>query len=387
ESYGKGWIVPFHPEDTQSASEAWNQALATGEVYRVEGRLRAADGSYRWFLMRGAPLRDEAGKIVKWFGTCTDIDDIKRAESEIRKLNRELEERVEQRTAQLRESEQNVRRKLNSILSPEGDLQNLELADVLEEEGVQSLLDDYYSVARIPLGVIDIKGRVLAGVGWEEVCTKFHRVHPQTCQNCLESDSVLSAGAAAGEFKVYKCKNNLWDVATPIVLGGKHLGNLFTGQFLFEGEPFDIELFRAQAQRYGFDESSYLAALDKVARVSKENVNASMSFLAKLAQVLSLSAYGTIKLARALEETRRVNAELASSNRELEAFTYSVSHDLRAPLRHISGFSKLLSEEFGSTLPEEAQHHIKRIEEGTRRMGMLVDDLLNLARVGRKGIH
>jgi signal transduction histidine kinase len=77
-------------------------------------------------------------------------------------------------------------------------------------------------------------------------------------------------------------------------------------------------------------------------------------------------------------------AQLQAANQELEAFTYSVSHDLRAPLRHISGFSKLLSEEFGPTLPPEAQHHVQRIQDGTRRMGMLVDDLLNLARVGRR---
>ena len=70
--------------------------------------------------------------------------------------------------------------------------------------------------------------------------------------------------------------------------------------------------------------------------------------------------------------------------KELEAFTYSVSHDLRAPLRHISGFSKILSEEFSGSLPPEGKHHVQRIQEGTRRMGQLVDDLLNLGRVGRK---
>jgi PAS domain S-box-containing protein len=97
---------------------------------------------------------------------------------------------------------------------------------------------------------------------------------------------------------------------------------------------------------------------------------------------------------QAEEEVRRLNteleerviqrtAQLEASNKELEAFTYSVSHDLRAPLRHISGFSKLLTEEFGSTLPPEAQHHLQRIQEGTRRMGLLVDDLLNLGRIGR----
>lgn len=77
-------------------------------------------------------------------------------------------------------------------------------------------------------------------------------------------------------------------------------------------------------------------------------------------------------------------AELEAANKELEAFTYSVSHDLRAPLRHISGYSKILSEEFSCDLPADAQHHVQRILEGTRRMGQLVDDLLNLGRVGRK---
>jgi PAS domain S-box-containing protein len=79
-------------------------------------------------------------------------------------------------------------------------------------------------------------------------------------------------------------------------------------------------------------------------------------------------------------------AQLAAANHELEAFTYSVSHDLRAPLRHIGGFSKILSEDFGPGMPEEAQSHLKRIESGAHRMGLLVDELLNLARVGRHAL-
>jgi PAS domain S-box-containing protein len=80
-------------------------------------------------------------------------------------------------------------------------------------------------------------------------------------------------------------------------------------------------------------------------------------------------------------------AQLETANKELEAFSYSVSHDLRAPLRHIGGFSKMLVEEFGSTLDPTAQHYLDRIQSGTQKMGQLVDELLGLARVGRHAIN
>src|SRR5262249_47646958 len=82
---------------------------------------------------------------------------------------------------------------------------------------------------------------------------------------------------------------------------------------------------------------------------------------------------------RVIERT----AELEAANRELETFSYSVSHDLRAPLRHMIGFSKILTEDFGPALPDEAQRLLQRIVDGTSRMGLLVDELLNLSRVGR----
>jgi len=79
-------------------------------------------------------------------------------------------------------------------------------------------------------------------------------------------------------------------------------------------------------------------------------------------------------------------AELAAANKELEAFTYSVSHDLRAPLRHIDSYGRILEQEFADHLPAEAQDFLKRIRQGIQKMGRLIDDLLNLARVSRQGL-
>ena len=82
---------PFHPEDIDRHLDKWRSALATGETFENEARVRrAADGEYRWFLIRSLPLRDESGNIVKWYGTMTDIEDRRRADEALRKANADL---------------------------------------------------------------------------------------------------------------------------------------------------------------------------------------------------------------------------------------------------------------------------------------------------------
>jgi PAS domain S-box-containing protein len=82
ESLGCGWMNAFHPDDR--LNEEWPAALAAGKPFEKEARLRRADGQYRWFLIHAVPLRDEHGNIVNWYGTSTDIEDLKRAEDRIR---------------------------------------------------------------------------------------------------------------------------------------------------------------------------------------------------------------------------------------------------------------------------------------------------------------
>lgn len=80
---GAGWQDVIHPEDLPGCVERWTHSLSTGDEYEVEFRLRRADGAYRWHLGRALPLRDAAGQIVKWFGTNTDIDEIKKIREEL----------------------------------------------------------------------------------------------------------------------------------------------------------------------------------------------------------------------------------------------------------------------------------------------------------------
>lgn len=83
ESLGFGWNPPFHPEDRARAAELWLQATSNGEPYEIEYRLRRWDGVYHWMLGRALPMRDAEGRIVKWFGTCTDIDHLKRTQERL----------------------------------------------------------------------------------------------------------------------------------------------------------------------------------------------------------------------------------------------------------------------------------------------------------------
>src|SRR5260221_1198942 len=87
---GAGWQSTLHPDDVDEHVTRWQQSLVSGEPFDNEARHRSADGKYRWFLVRAVPLRDEHGKIRKWYGTLTDIEDRKRAEQERERL-RQLE--------------------------------------------------------------------------------------------------------------------------------------------------------------------------------------------------------------------------------------------------------------------------------------------------------
>ncbi len=193
------------------------------------------------------------------------------------------------------------------------DFANIELADVIDVPALQEMMDDYYAITGIGVGIIDLKGKVLVGTGWQDICVNFHRAVPESCAFCRQSDISLSSGVPPGTFKEYRCKNNMWDIATPIMLGDRHIGNIFLGQFLYDDEIPDYNLFRAQARRFGYDEAGYLAALDRVPRWSRETVRKAMGFYSKLARMISKANYNNVILGDTLARKEQAEGKLKES--------------------------------------------------------------------------
>jgi PAS domain S-box-containing protein len=271
-------------------------AVTSGKPYVSEEEIDSADdGRHVFYETTKTPMYGPDGEPIGVLGIAHDITERKQAEEA------------------LRESEGRVRAKLDAILMPEGDIGELELGDVIDIEAAQSVMDDFYDLTPFAAALLDIKGNVLTQVGWQDICTKFHRVNPETCANCLESDTVLSSGLGPGETKIYRCRNGLNDLVTPLYLGEEHVGNIFVGQLFFDDEEVDREFFRRQAQRYGFDEEEYLAALDRVPRLSRERVDEAMRFYARFANQLSTLSYANIRLARTLIERDRITDDLRDS--------------------------------------------------------------------------
>lgn len=231
---------------------------------------------------------------------------------------------LEQEKAALRKSEESARKRIQAILEPNGEIGSLNLGDIIDRGALQSMLKAFHKLTNISTAVRDLSGNCLISVGWQDICTKFHRSHPETRKKCLKSDTILSSGVQDGTFKAYRCKNNLWDMATPIMVGGRYMGNIFIGQFFYDDEPPDYDLFRSQARKYGFDQTEYLAALDRIPRLSRETVDSAMAFCVKLAGMISSLSYSNITLARTLSQQKSTLQKLGESEEKYRALLHNL---------------------------------------------------------------
>jgi PAS domain S-box-containing protein len=426
ESYGRGWNTPFHLDDKQPAWKAWNHAVATGDTYSIECRLRRADGAYRWFLIRGVPLRDATGSIVKWFGTCTDIEDIKRTEQELTLGHERLAMAL--RAGRSGTFDWDIQNNINTW-SPEvealyglepgtfgGTYQDWEpflFPEDLEtaRAGIQKALrsgefEGEWRIHRHGDGEVrwlgacakvlfDEAGRPSRMIGINTDITERKRVEEAFLQASAYNRSLIEASldpllTIAPDGKITDA-NSGTEKATGRVRQ-ELIGTDFCDYF---SDPAKARVGYQQTFREGFVQDYELEIRHQDGHLTPVLYNASV-YRDEAGMVIGVfaAARDITERKRAEQEVRSLNeqleqrvrkrtAELEAANKELEAFTYSVSHDLRAPLRHVDGYSKLLVDKHGAELSPDAQEDIATIRESVLHMGMLIDDLLNLARLGR----
>ena len=186
-----------------------------------------------------------------------------------------------------------------------------DLIDIPLFQTIQDKLNEIYS---FPSAIIDNDGNILTATAWQDICTKFHRVHPVSEKECVKSDQyILDHIHNANPAVSYRCPHGMVDNATPIIIEGKHLGNFFTGQFFLE--PPDMEFFKRQAVKYGFEEAPYLEAVARVPIWSRDKLNKYLDFIKIFIEILA--GIGLKNLRE--EEARKKLQEKEQALRESEA--------------------------------------------------------------------
>jgi len=173
----------------------------------------------------------------------------------------------------------------------------------------KELMHGFCESVGVASAIIDLDGVTLVQSHWQRLCMDFHRVNETTRRRCIESDTELSLRLKEGsKFTMYQCLNGLTDAASPIVIDGRHVANVFVGQFLLQPPPEDF--FRRQAAQYGFDEKAYLEALREVPIISQEKLPAIVNYLTGFAVLV-----GTMGLERFRQ--KQSEARLAARNEDL----------------------------------------------------------------------
>ena len=213
---------------------------------------------------------------------------------------------------------------IESKMNPDIHIPDIDLDAIINAEEIQSIMDEFWYLTHMTTAILDLKGRVIEATGWQDICTKFHRIHPKTAHNCTESDLFLAKDLKPGEYAGYKCKNGLWDVVTPLYIGTQHLGNIYIGQFFYDDEQIDEEFFIKQAAACGFDKDSYMDALRRVPKYNRETVNHLMRFLVKFSTYISRISFVNIQLEKEIRERRQAEDALKESETHLRTLLRTI---------------------------------------------------------------
>lgn len=331
--------LPFsalHDDDRTRFDAEWRQAVgAPLETFQGEYRMRRHDGQWRQMRISAVALRDDDGLLREWVGTCVDITDLRHAHSEALRLDQRLSQfiGVLQGLAGSRDLQSladTVTRGCRALTHADG-------AALILREGAEHVryiatdaIEPLWQGQRFELDEC-IGGRVIR--------EKIPAIVPDLASD-LHTDTAR-----------YKASFVKSLVAVPIGTA----------------DPAGaIGCYWQQPHRADDDELNILRVLGDTTAIALNN----------------LRHYEELER-RVAERT----AQLQTLNKELETFTYSVSHDLKAPLRGIDGFSRLLLEDYADKLDEDGRSFLGHIRQGTQQMGQLIQDLLEYSRMERRELH
>lgn len=367
------WRELIHPDDLERIAEAYNQhAEGNQAFYQIEYRMRSKTGEWVWVSDKGRIVqRDLNGNPTLASGTRIDINNRKLYEEAIRDANLKLQiytEELEQRTEQLMVGAQ-VSRTATDILEP----------DELSQR-VVDLVRESFGLYYVGLFLLDETGdnAVLhAGTGGAgRQLLRQHHALPVAETSMVgwsivnrQARIALDVGDDAVRFDNPLLPETRSEVALPLISRGECIGAL-TFQSI-AGAAFTLEdiavlqsmsdlLANAINNARLYDRLQRELAVRKQAEAEVRNLNAELEL-------------------RVEERT----AELKAANRELEAFSYSVSHDLRAPLRAMDGFSRILARQYENLLDDDGRHLLQRVRQNAEQMAELIDDMLRLSRITR----
>jgi PAS domain S-box-containing protein len=426
---GDLWATLLHPDDYQRSVARWQQSLDSGEPYQIEYRFRrAADGAYRWFLGLALPVRDGQGKIVRWFGTCTDIHDLKEAqealsasEERYRTLFERMAEGFILGEALLDEAGQPMDIRFleaNRAFEQQAGLGREALGRPLTE--VLPHLEQFWidTYCRVALSGQEVRfenynrdtNRIYEVFSFSPAPGRFAALFRDVTERKEAETRVRESAAGLREAqRIAHIGSWTWDMRTDEGTASDEMLRIYG----FDPATQSIPRFTDQRGLwYPPEEWDRLSALAQRAIQTGESYDVELQALRKGQRIWLLARAEAVRDAegdivglrgtvqditerkRAEEELRRLTeeleqrveartAELSAANRELEAFAYTVSHDLRAPLRHIGSFTELLARDVGPQLDQEGQRYVRIIADASRRMGALIDDLLEFSRLGR----
>jgi len=277
----------------------------------------------------------------------------------------------------------------------------MEFVDLVDIDELRRLWESFTAFSGAASAILDLDGNILVATGWQEICTRYHRVHPETASRCRMSDTILASRLAKGErYNLYRCRNGLVDAAVPITIAGERVAHLFAGQFFLEVP--DKEYFVRQAEQCGFEQAAYLQALSRVPVYDEQQVRAMLDFFSRLACLMGEMGLVRKRLEEANMEQReyqerledlvqRRTAALAAARERAEAankaksvFLANMSHELRTPLNAILGYSQLLQRS-PSLFPQQREY-LDIINRSGEHLVALINDVLEISRIEARRI-